>query len=106
MLLVEQRDQNNNRDFIMANSDSTIVAGRDYFNNTPMPGYTLYTYPHQVTGAARAAVADFNSDGSPDFVAGRKHASSGDLGISTITFRRRRLQSTLFGDWGLAAAAV
>ena len=26
---------------------STILTeGRDYFNNTPMPGYTPYTYPH------------------------------------------------------------
>jgi hypothetical protein len=24
----------------------TILAGRDYFNDTPMPGYTPYTYPH------------------------------------------------------------
>ena len=24
----------------------TIQAGRDYFNNTPMPGYVPYTYPH------------------------------------------------------------
>jgi hypothetical protein len=28
-----------------------IVAGRDFFNNTPMPGYTPYVYPHPlVTG--------------------------------------------------------
>jgi hypothetical protein len=27
----------------------TIVAGRDYFNDTPMPGYTPYTYPHPLT---------------------------------------------------------
>jgi hypothetical protein len=24
--------------------------GRDYFNNTPMPGYTPYVYPHPLTG--------------------------------------------------------
>lgn len=26
-----------------------IVQGRDYFNDTPMPGYTPYTYPHPLT---------------------------------------------------------
>jgi hypothetical protein len=25
---------------------NTLVQGRDYFNNTPMPGYTPYVYPH------------------------------------------------------------
>jgi hypothetical protein len=24
----------------------TIIEGRDFYNNTPMPGYTPYTYPH------------------------------------------------------------
>jgi hypothetical protein len=26
-----------------------IVAGRDFFNDTPMPGYTPYVYPHPLT---------------------------------------------------------
>jgi hypothetical protein len=26
-----------------------LVEGRDYFNNTPMPGYTPYVYPHPLT---------------------------------------------------------
>ena len=26
-----------------------LVQGRDYFNNTPRPGYTPYTYPHPLT---------------------------------------------------------
>jgi hypothetical protein len=26
-----------------------LVEGRDYFNNTPMPGYTPYGYPHPLT---------------------------------------------------------
>ena len=26
-----------------------LVEGRDYYNNTPMPGYTPYTYPHPLT---------------------------------------------------------
>ena len=46
-----------------------LVQGRDYFNNTPMPGYTRYTYSHPLVNAgARAAITDFNGDGSPDFV--------------------------------------
>jgi hypothetical protein len=28
---------------------STLVEGRDFFNNTPMSGYTPYTYPHPLT---------------------------------------------------------
>jgi hypothetical protein len=28
---------------------STILVGRDYFNDTPMPGYTPYVYPHPLT---------------------------------------------------------
>src|SRR5438045_2195427 len=28
----------------------TIKEGRDFFNNTPKPGYTPYTYPHPLTG--------------------------------------------------------
>ena len=44
---------------------SQAAAFRD---NPPMPGYTPYVYPHPlVTGAARA-VADFNGDGSPDYL--------------------------------------
>jgi len=32
--------------------NATLISGRDYFNDTPMPGYTPYTYPHPlVTGA-------------------------------------------------------
>lgn len=30
----------------------TLLAGRDFINRTPMPGYTPYTYPHPLTGAA------------------------------------------------------
>jgi hypothetical protein len=33
-----------------------LQSGRDYYNNTPMPGYTPYIYPHPlVTGGAVAA---------------------------------------------------
>jgi hypothetical protein len=35
---------------------ATLKQGRDYFNNTPMPGYTPYIYPHPlVTGGAIAS---------------------------------------------------
>src|SRR5438132_6123674 len=30
-------------------------AGRDYYNNTPMPGYTPYTYPHPLVSGVPAA---------------------------------------------------
>ena len=30
----------------------TIQEGRDYFNNTPMPGYTPYCYPHPLVSGA------------------------------------------------------
>ena len=30
-------------------STPNIIAGRDYFQDTPMPGYTPYTYPHPLT---------------------------------------------------------
>ena len=32
----------------------TILEGRDFFNNRPMPGYTPYTYPHPLTGGSPA----------------------------------------------------
>jgi hypothetical protein len=63
-------DQNNNPvNFTQSSGGETILRGRDYFNNTPMPGYTPYTYPHPlVTGAARDEVADFNGDAKPDYL--------------------------------------
>jgi hypothetical protein len=30
-------------------ANAQLLAGRDYFNDTPMPGYTPYTYPHPLT---------------------------------------------------------
>jgi VCBS repeat protein len=63
---------------VSVNGGFTILAGRDYFNNTVMPGYTPYTYPHPLVSAGgggggggaspRAVVTDFNSDGHPDYV--------------------------------------
>jgi hypothetical protein len=52
-----------------------LLEHRDYFSNTPLPGYTPYTYPHPLaSGAGRAVVADFNGDGSPDYVLRRDGA--------------------------------
>jgi hypothetical protein len=31
-----------------------LMAGRDYLNSTPKPGYTPYTYPHPLTGTSAA----------------------------------------------------
>jgi hypothetical protein len=40
----------------------TIVQGRDYFIDTPMPGYTPYTYPHPlVSGVPPPASATRDS---------------------------------------------
>ena len=59
----------NNGSAIFHPNQKVIRAGEHYFNNTPMPGYTPYVYPHPlVTGAASAAVSDFNGDGRPDYL--------------------------------------
>jgi hypothetical protein len=43
-------DQNNNPvNFRQWSGGESILVGRDYFNDTPMPGYTPYTYPHPLT---------------------------------------------------------
>jgi hypothetical protein len=34
-----------------------IMAGRDFINGTPKPGYTPYTYPHPLTGASATNTA-------------------------------------------------
>ena len=34
---------------------SMLVEGRDYFNNTPMPGYAPYVYPHPLTTSLNPA---------------------------------------------------
>ena len=79
------RDQNNNLvNFATGAGGATIIQGRDYFNNTPMPGYTPYVYPHPLTVGGnpsppppptptatpgeRAAEMDFNNDGYPDYL--------------------------------------
>lgn len=35
--------------FEMGVGSQTILPGRDYFDDTPMPGYTPYVYPHPLT---------------------------------------------------------
>ena len=39
-------DDGSNFNFTVNEAGFTILAGRDYFNDTPMPGYTQYQYPH------------------------------------------------------------
>ena len=42
-------------------SEPSIKEGRDFFNNTPKPGYKPFTYPHPlVTGGSRAATQPEN----------------------------------------------
>jgi hypothetical protein len=36
-----------------ANADRHIVQGRDFFNDTPRPGYTPYVYPHPLQGGSQ-----------------------------------------------------
>jgi hypothetical protein len=46
-----------------------IRAGEHFFNDTPMPGYTEYVYPHPlVSGAPMSQQTDFNNDGNADYV--------------------------------------
>ena len=43
-------------------SSQTLLQGRDYYNDTPMPGYTPYIYPHPlVTGTQPPARATLGS---------------------------------------------
>jgi hypothetical protein len=46
-------------DVNLASTEPQIKEGRDFFNNTPKPGYKPFTYPHPlVTGAVRRPSAD------------------------------------------------
>ncbi len=42
----------NGQNMNVASKYPTIREGRDYYNNTPKPGYIPYTYPHPLTGPA------------------------------------------------------
>ena len=41
-----------NSDVLLGSVSPTIKEGRDFYNNTPKPGYTPYKYPHPLTGLA------------------------------------------------------
>jgi hypothetical protein len=38
-----------NSDVLIHSQEATIKEGRDFYNNTPKPGYKPYTYPHPLT---------------------------------------------------------
>jgi hypothetical protein len=101
------QDDGSSFNVTLGQGSRTILAGRDFFNNTPMPGYTPYTYPHPlVTGAARAVVADFNSDGHPDYVL--HNASTRQTAIwylNNNVFAGGAFGPTLPASWGLEAVA-
>jgi hypothetical protein len=49
---------NNGSVGLHASSNPALNENRDYYNNTPMPGYTPYTYPHPlVSGSTVTALA-------------------------------------------------
>jgi FG-GAP-like repeat len=80
------QDDGSSFNITLGQGSRTILAGRDFFNNTPMPGYTPYTYPHPLavdgnpsppprpppaptaTPGERPAEMDFNNDGFPDYL--------------------------------------
>jgi hypothetical protein len=44
----------NNIDLAISSDSLMLLANRDYYNQTPKPGYKAYTYPHPlVTGATK-----------------------------------------------------
>jgi hypothetical protein len=88
-------------------SSPGLLEHRDYFSDTPLPGYTPYTYPHPLaSGAARAAVADFNGDGSPDIVV--RNARTHQTGIwylNNNVYIGGGFGPTLPNNWELRGAA-
>ena len=45
------RDDGSSVNFTVGIGAATILRNRDYFNDTPMPGYTPYIYPHPLTAS-------------------------------------------------------
>jgi VCBS repeat protein len=61
-----------------------VRQGEHFFDNTPMPGYTPYIYPHPLITARPLTPGavndyDFNGDGSPDIVV--QDASTGQTAV-------------------------
>jgi hypothetical protein len=81
-----------------------VRRGVHYFNDTAMPGYTPYIYPHPLT--VRAMVSDFNGDGSPDFVL--QNASTGQTAVWYMD-NNTRINSafgpTTWAGWNVAGVA-
>jgi hypothetical protein len=40
-----------------SSSTATLLSGRDYFNDTPMPGYTPYVYPHPLVSGVQSTAS-------------------------------------------------
>ena len=84
-----------------------VRASVHYFNDTQMPGYTEYAYPHPlVTEVPRAVVRDFNGDGYPDFVLQRN--GGGETAIWYLFDNyliRGDFGPTLPNNWMLKGAA-
>jgi hypothetical protein len=39
----------NGQDIAVVSVSPTVIEGRDFYNDTPKPGYKPYTYPHPLT---------------------------------------------------------
>jgi hypothetical protein len=83
-----------------------VRANVHFFNNTPMPGYSEYAYPHPLVTGPRAVIADFNGDASPDFQLRRN-----GTGLTAIWYLNNNVLidgdpgPTLPTTWTLAGAA-
>jgi len=101
------RDQNNNLvNFTTGTGGTTIIQGRDYFNNTPMPGYTPYTYPHPLASGAGPARTDFNNDGKPDYLLYNPTTRQTVIWyLNNNVFIGSASGSTLWPGWNVAGVA-
>jgi lysophospholipase L1-like esterase len=67
-------------------TSGTIRSGVHYFNGTPMPGYTAYTYPHPLTGDAPIDPEPPSGGGSVAIGAGAGSAAFGS-GAGSVSFQ-------------------